>query len=497
MIKDKTSYQQIFKATSLFGGVQVFNIIIAIIRSKFIAILLGPAGMGIAELLNSTTGIIRTFTSFGLGTSAVKDVAAANATGNNERISNVVTIFRRLVWITGLLGCVVIIVLSPWMSRLTFGNSNYTLAFIWLSVTLLFQQLSSGQIVLLQGMRKLQYLAKANMIGAVAGLLISVPIYYFWHIDGIVPAIILTSIATLIISWFFANKIPIKKAEINLQQTISGGKDMLRMGFMLSLSGLIATIASYVVRIFISRHGGVEDVGLYSAGFAIISTYVGLIFSAMGTDYYPRLSSVAHNGDQTTKVINQQAEITILILGPILAVFLIFINWIVILLYSKKFIAVDEMLHYAALGMFFKAITWVIGFIFLAKGNSKIFFFSELASNTYILLLNLLGYYLLGLTGMGISFLVGNMLALLQVFLISKIIYKFSFTGEFYKIYIPQLLLGTLCFFSIIFFNKPWVYAAGIPLISLSAWLSFHELYKRIGLVEVWQGLKNRVRKNN
>ena len=58
MNKQQASYRQIMKATSLFGGVQVFQIIIAVVRSKFVAILLGPSGMGIVGLLTSTTGLV-------------------------------------------------------------------------------------------------------------------------------------------------------------------------------------------------------------------------------------------------------------------------------------------------------------------------------------------------------------------------------------------------------------------------------------------------------
>src|SRR5665647_1277060 len=122
MPEENTSYRQIMKATSIFGGVQVFNIIISIIRSKFIAVLLGPTGMGISGLLTSTTSLISGLTNFGLGTSAVKNVAASNATGNRTKIAIVVTVLRRWVWITGLFGALVILVLSPWLSQLTFGN---------------------------------------------------------------------------------------------------------------------------------------------------------------------------------------------------------------------------------------------------------------------------------------------------------------------------------------------------------------------------------------
>jgi len=73
MSEDKSSYRQIMKATSIFGGVQVFQILIGIIRSKFIAALLGPAGMGLAGLLQAGTGMIAGQINFGLSSSAIKE----------------------------------------------------------------------------------------------------------------------------------------------------------------------------------------------------------------------------------------------------------------------------------------------------------------------------------------------------------------------------------------------------------------------------------------
>ena len=137
MQEQRSSYRQIVKATSLFGGVQFFQILISVVRSKFVAILLGPSGMGIVGLLTSTTGLITGLTNFGLGTSAIKNISEATATNDNARISSVITVMRRLVWLTGLLGAIVTLVFSPWLSEFTFGNRDYTLAFIWISVTLL------------------------------------------------------------------------------------------------------------------------------------------------------------------------------------------------------------------------------------------------------------------------------------------------------------------------------------------------------------------------
>jgi O-antigen/teichoic acid export membrane protein len=491
MQEQKSSYRQIMKATSLFGGVQVFNILIAIIKSKVIAVLLGPAGMGLAGLLTSTTGLVQSITNFGLGTSAVRDIAAANESNDVNRISKITTVFRRLVWITGLLGTICTFLLASWLSELTFGNNEYTIAFMWLSAALLLNQLASGQNVILQGTRQLKYLAKANLLGSLLGLIISVPLYYYKGLDGIVPAIIITSIASFLIAWYFGNKVKITDVKVTSQETIFEGKGMLRMGFMLSLSGLISMGASYIVRIYISNTGGLDDVGLYTAGFAIIGTYVGLIFSAMGSDYYPRLSGVAHDNKKGTLLVNQQAEIAVLIVAPILTVFLIFINWVIIVLYSTKFVPVNGLIQWAALGMYFKTVSWCIGFLFLAKGDSKVFFWSELITNAYLLLFNILGYKYFGLTGMGISFLISYVFYLLQVYFIAKYKYEFSFDIALYKIFGLQLSLGVLCFLITKLVPSPWSYILGLPFIALSSWYSFKELDIRLDI----KGLINKFRK--
>ncbi len=492
MEENQASYRQIFKATSLFGGVQVFNIIISIIRSKFVAILIGPTGMGITGLLTTSIGFVSALTNFGLGTSAVKNVAAAAATGDESRVSTVVTVLRRLVWITGLLGMVLTAVLSPWLSDLTFGNKDYTLAFIWISVTLLFQQLSSGQIVVLQGLRRLQYLAKANMAGAVFGLVISIPVYYVWRLDGIVPVIIISSLTAMLLSWFYARKVGVRTIKINTKTITAEGKEMLKMGFVLSISGLIPLGTSYIIRIYISNIGGVDQVGLYTAGFAIINTYVGMIFSAMSMDYYPRLAGVAHDNKKTAELINQQSEIAILILAPILAVFIVFIQYVIILLYSTKFVPVNGMIQWAAMGMYFKAVSWAIAFILLAKGASRLFFWNELIANIYILGFNIIGYKLAGFNGLGISFLAGYFVYLIQVFLLARYKYEFLFQIDFFKLFGIQLILGIACFTIIRFLQTPWSYFTGGATIVFSTWLSIKELDKRLGLKAIWINFRSR-----
>ena len=483
--KESHSYRQIMKATSIFGGVQVFNILISIIRSKVMAVLLGPAGIGIVGLFNSTILLISSLTNFGLGISAVKDIAAANETKNEQRIAKIVVVVRKLVWFTGIFGALITLVLSSWLSQIAFGTDKYTIAFIWLSVTLLLKQLASGQFVILQGLRRLKDLAKANMIGSALGLIASIPLYYYLRLEGIVPGLILTAIFTYIVSQYFGNRVKTEKVAVSLNEIKIEGKGMMMMGFMLSLSGIMVLGESYAIRIFINNIGGVEEVGLYNAGIALISTYVGLLFTAMETDYYPRLSAVADDNAKSNMLVNQQVEIALLILAPVLAGFLIFIDWVIIILYSSEFVAVNVMIYWAFLGMFFKVPAWVVGFIFIAKGKSKLFFWSELISNLYLLVLNLVGYYYWGLAGLGMSFLVAYILYLIQVYVIAKTKFEYSFQSGFVKVFSVQFAIALACFAIIKCVESPWSYLIGAPFILISIWYSFKELDKRLQLKEL------------
>ena len=61
-----------------------------------------------------------------------------------------------------------------------------------------------------------------------------------------------------------------------------------------------------------------------------------MIFTAIGTDFYPRLAAVNKDVQKSNEIINQQGEITSLILGPLLVMCVFFMSIVVRLLYSDQ-----------------------------------------------------------------------------------------------------------------------------------------------------------------
>ena len=493
MSSERDSYKQIFKTTSIFGGIQVFNILIVILKSKVVAVLLGPAGLGIISIFNSTSTVIASCTNLGINVSAVKSIALTNQVEQKGQQSILIAVVKKLIWVTGLFGFLLTIILSPWLSQISFGNSSYTFSFALLGCSLLALHLSSGQIAILQGLRQIKLIAYSSLIGSFVGLLISIPLYYILGTKGIVPAIVTTSMAAVLSSWYFLKKAQISHVKVNYQTVKKEGKEIVRLGFLISFTSIFPALAAYVVRLFISNVGDLTDVGLYSAGFAIVGTYVGMVFSAMSTDYYPSLSEVSKDNIKCTEKVNQQILVSILILVPILITLIVFVKMGIIILYSEKFLGTVKMIQWASLGVFFQAFSWCIAFLFLAKGDSKVYFLNELIPNLYILLINCFSYYIWGLEGLGISYLIGYIIYSLQVYWVAKKRYDFYFDSFILKRCAVHLLLLILTFLIVYYFKPIIQYTAGSLIIAISVFFSINTLEKKTNFLA---SFRNRVKKN-
>jgi O-antigen/teichoic acid export membrane protein len=482
---EQTSHKQILKSTGIVGGAQVVTILIQIIRSKIIAVLLGPAGVGVAGLYNSTIAVIRSATGFGLNFSAVRDIAQAVGSGDERRVSTTILVLRRWVWFTGLLGMVIAIVFSKPLSRYAFGTEEYAWGIAALSASLLFMALSQGQLALLQGLRKISMMARANVGGVVTGFCISVPLYWFMGIKGIVPAIILTTAASLLISWYYTRRIPVLPVRLTPKETFLGGLGMVRLGFFMVITGLVTTATMYLVRGFVSNKIGFDGVGQFHAAWTFSSVYLAAVLQAMAADYFPRLSAVNSDNSKVVQLVNEQTEVALLVAGPLIVGMLSFMSLVVYILYSAEFTETVSILHWQLTGTLLKVISWPIGFIILAKGRGGIFIFTELCWNAIYFGLIYLGWKALGLEITGIAFLFTYFVYVGIVFAISRRLCGFMWSRQGLK-HIAVFGFATL----FAFLNSRYVsgakgYFAGGVLSVAVAGYSFYELRKIVDLTKV------------
>lgn len=489
-----TNYKSIFKATSIFGGVQVFNILITLIRSKAVALFLGTAGMGLNGLLMSGLNLIKTISSLGVSESAVRDISKAHSSGDDDKIAKTFTVFGRWIWITAALGIVLTIAFSPLLSQFSFNNTEHTFSYILLSSTFIFGALSGGIYTMLRGTRQIKYLAQANMIGAVVGLLVALPIFYFYGINGVVPAIIATAFGNYMISLFFRKKIKFKKIKLSWSETIASGKPMVALGISLTLVNLLAAGVAFALNAFISKTGTLADVGLYNSGLAIVDGYVGMVFTAMATDYFPRLSGLINDDKKWKQLVNEQAELVLIILSIVLVLLISTTPILIRVLLSKEFLSAQDFIFWSVIAIPLKGLTWVVGFIILAKGNNKLYLIIEIFANLLVLAINLFGYKLYGINGLGISMIISNFIFIFMMMAVIKSKYDFQFSKEVYKLLLVGLFALSLCLISIKSLGYPNAYIPEAIIVLFTIGYSIYELNKRMNLKEIVVNIKSKIK---
>ncbi len=484
VMSTQSKYRQIFKATSLFGGVQVINILTYIIRAKFVAIFLGPVGMGISSLFMTTITLINSVSGLGLNYSAIRDISKSSATGDIKEISYTLFIFKRWLWISCILGAFVMIAFSSFLSQYTFGNKDYSWSFVFLSLMIVFNTLSNGNTALLEGTRSMKNTAKSTVVGSCVGLLTSVPLYYFFGTKGIVPSLIIGSLTVYLISAYFANKVKTLPVTVSRADTLSKGGEMAKLGIVMVAAQALGSAVIYVINTYVRSKGGIEDVGLYQAATSITNQSIGLVFTAMTIDYFPRLAAVSDDNLKIKEIVNQQAIITILISSPILICLIVFSPLFIRALLSPDFYVITDVVRWLAFGSLFTAPMVVLGFIALAKGDKKSFFlYGSFFNNILALIFYIAGYMFYGLIGMGIAFFLSQLIYILFIGLRFHKLYSFSFTQQFLKVFLIYVGACLLVLSSSLLMGGIWGYSIGGIVVALSCVFSLMQLEKYMEVV--------------
>ncbi len=338
--------------------------------------------------------------------------------GDSHRVARTVTSLKYLSLATAILGFLFLLIGSKWVSRLTFEDETRTSAVALLSLVVLFGVISAAQAALIQGVRRISDLARINVLGALWGTLFSVPIVWLFGEKGLVPALVCVGIMGLLTSWWYVRKIKIDLVRLSVAQFWSESSALLKLGFAFMASSFMMIGSGYVVRLLVLRDLGVDAAGFYQAAWSLSGIYASFILGSMAADFYPRLTATANDHEKCNRLVNEQAEIGFLLACPGVMATLAFAPLVIQIFYSGKFTPAVDILRWICLGILLRVVAWPMGFIVLAKGAQKIFFWTEVLSNLLLLGLTWSALKLFGLNGTGIGFFVMYVFYCLWTYLI-------------------------------------------------------------------------------
>lgn len=435
------SKQQMIKSSAVVGGASVITIIIGLIKVKALAVLLGPAGIGLMGILATIMTTGATFFGLGLGISGVRELSLNNK--NIEKLDLVRKALFSANFLLGLLAIVIIFIFRVTLSEWFFQSPNYQLATCIIAVGVFFSLISSSQTALLQGLRKITELAKVKVIGALVSTLIGLLVIWQFGEPGIPFFVITLPLVSFFAALFYSRKLPkLTSSSIRIQELTPQWQSLFTLGFAFMLTGLLGAGCQLIVRYILNQELNIESVGYFQAAWSISMTYISFVLGAMAADYYPRLTQEIHNRDTANRLVNEQTEIAIIFAAPVLLAILAFAPLVINLLYSSEFSDSIEILRWQVFGDVLKVISWPLGFIILAKGRSKLFFCTELLWNVSYVLLVYVGINDFGIEITGYAFAVSFLILLFVIYFVSRTINGFQWSKNNIKL-ILLLILAT------------------------------------------------------
>lgn len=478
------------KGTAIFGGTQAFNVLIGIVRGKLVAMILGPVGMGISSLFASSLAPIQQFATLGMPLSAVRNISGEKDENERRRI---VKAFRMMITAAAIVGMVFTILLALPLSKATFGDDRYSWSFVALSLAVLFTVLFNGENTILQGYRRLKSLALRSIIGSTAGLVIGVPLYYIYGINGIVPAIIILSLVSYLVSFFGTRKINLKTDVLSWKEAFVISKGFMLLGLTMMIAVILGQTVTYGLNIIIRHFGSLADVGLFQAANTIINQYVSLVFAAMATDYYPHLSSIVKDKVQTSLLVHQQGEIVLFLVAPIAVLVIITAPLIIRVLLTEEFYPIVDIIRLMGLGLIFKAACFPLGYLAIAKGD-KAFYFGMDGIWTNIKWIVLFGtfYIFWGFKGLGYAVLLNSIIDIIIVIVMNKWRYNIGYNLGFRIKLISLYIFTAMVLLCSYIDNNILSFLLMIAIGSVVCVYCIRELNKRTEVVEF---LKRKLRK--
>jgi antigen flippase len=438
----KKSYGQALKSSALIGASSMIDIGFRVVRTKAIALLLGPDGVGLLGIYTNITELVRSLAGLGVNSSGVRQIAEAVGTGDAARIARTVTTLRRVAFWSGAIGSLLLLVFSKWVALLTFGNDSRAGAIALLAVAVFCADIAAAQGALVQGMRRIADLAKINVFGAFYGTLFGIPIVYFFRERGLVPSLVCVAAMSILTSWWYARKVQVQNVRLSFREVAAESSSLLKLGLAFMSASLMGMAAVYLVRIIIARRLGVAEAGYFQSAWALSGIYAGFILNSMVADFYPRLTAVAKDNGEVNRLVNEQAEVGLLLAGPGLFGTLVFAPLVIDIFYSARFQPAVEILRWICLGMMLRIGSWPMGIVLLAKGVGKIYFLWELASNTAFVSLIGAGVLVFGLKGSGIGFFAMYVFYWVGIYILVRHLTGFRWSaanGRWALIFVPLL----------------------------------------------------------
>ena len=347
------------------------------IAMKVIALVAGPAGVGLFSILRQTQQTASVVGTLGGQAAIVQGLASKEGP---ERDAYAAAMLRTALAATSLVS-VLLVVAAPWLAPMVLGEVANAVNIMRLVVV---PTILGGAVLFLSGVinsyRAVGTLAVVQVTAGLGLAGFAYPASVRPSGEAFVLLLSASASAAMIVAllccrrnqWLgFVSCVRAKVGRVS-------ANEFLRVGGATLATGLMSTGTVLIVRAMVNRHLGLAQAGLFDAAWTISMTYVMLILTSLSAYYLPTLTTLREQGEARNHLMHQYFRFACLASLPLIGSVIVLKPWVIQLLYSKEFLPATQVMKWMLLGDFFKICSWVMAMPMLAYAHTRPFVLSEL-----------------------------------------------------------------------------------------------------------------------
>lgn len=326
--------------------------------------------MGIVSQLTGFRTLLGQFVSLGVGSGVTKYAAEYSSKGDNQSLERLLQTVVSGFVITGIVFFVTSLALASRLAGWILGDRSLGLLIVLVGIAVPF--FSQVEVIsrCLQGTLKIREMVILAVIGAVVGLIITIPLIILAGVTGAVLSISLSAMLSFIIGQFYLQRVVLREHHIHLR-LFSPDKKMsaklLRFGGTRGAVGAFEALTLLSIRSMIIGRLGAESNGLYQVAYGLSNQYLSLIFGSIWTYGMPKVATMLDDPAGIARLQNDAVRLLFLILVPLVVFILVFRNIWIPILYSEAFLGAYSLIGWQILGDIFLAISWAASLTIIPK----------------------------------------------------------------------------------------------------------------------------------
>lgn len=419
----------LFKTSFWAALSSVIKMLAGIVTSKIMAIYIGPAGIALLGNFNNIVGILTTFSNGAISSGITKYISQYES---EEEKRSIVSHALKITLVCSVLLGLVVIFLKDVLSKMAFGNTEYSNVFVILGVTVIFFGLNATVTGVLNGYTFIRELILTGILGSILSMFLAYFITIRFGLFGALVNAIIAQIFIFGINVFFVNKLKLFNRPMLYEQLDKPLLvNLLKYALMSIVSALVVPVSTLVIRKYVFDNFSGNEAGYVQGIWSISNTYLSVVTTTLSIYYLPTLSGIKDRAKLRAEIKNGYKFILPL---AVLAGVMIFIfrDLIIKILYTPEFLPMREYFTFQIIGDGLKIASWILAYLMVAKAMTKLFIVTEVIFSLTYVIFSVVFMNVFGSVGVTYGYALNYFLYLiLMLFLFRKILLPNRKDSEF------------------------------------------------------------------